>query len=270
MMNEFTERFKSKSNADLIKLLENPTNFQELAVAAASQEISNRNLSESEITVIKEELELARLSAEEEKEKKRAKLEGVSKHFYEILAMFNPFQFAVPTTERKVRAIAVVFMLISLFGLYGQWYVLHFLFDGNFGLDMETFGYVISLIALPGTTVLFALKRKAGWVLLVVYCAFSAGNTLNILFLTWDIEPLWITIFDHFLPPSIILFIVTVFFSGSIWLLYRADIKMYFELSKSTIVVTSLVAGLFGLWRLAASFARIFLMTGELLVLGWH
>ena len=44
-MNEFTERFKSKSNVELLNILDNPAEFQKLAVEAASSEISDRKLS---------------------------------------------------------------------------------------------------------------------------------------------------------------------------------------------------------------------------------
>ncbi|ANQ51690.1 hypothetical protein MY04_4352 [Flammeovirga sp. MY04] len=44
-MNEFKERYKSFSNIDLLRIIENKSEYQPIAIEAAEAEIEERNIS---------------------------------------------------------------------------------------------------------------------------------------------------------------------------------------------------------------------------------
>ncbi len=48
-LNEFAERYKEISNSELLEILENPLQYQALALEAAKSEFTTRQLSEQEI-----------------------------------------------------------------------------------------------------------------------------------------------------------------------------------------------------------------------------
>jgi hypothetical protein len=57
---EFNEKFKTYSNTDLLRVIENPDDYQYQAVETAKIIFSERQLSEKEIKIAKDELEIER------------------------------------------------------------------------------------------------------------------------------------------------------------------------------------------------------------------
>jgi hypothetical protein len=54
--NSFTEYYKTITNLELLEILENPDDYQPSAIEAAKNEISSRQLSDTEISEAKESL----------------------------------------------------------------------------------------------------------------------------------------------------------------------------------------------------------------------
>ena len=70
-MNDFTEKFKTYSNTDLLKIIESPDDYQPLAVETAKIIFSSRQLSEEDIENAKADLESQRQEKEIQTQKKR-------------------------------------------------------------------------------------------------------------------------------------------------------------------------------------------------------
>lgn len=86
-MNPFSERFKSNKNSELLNIIENPTNYQILAVEAAKDEIAMRQLSLKEITEAKVEID----HKVQQKEKYNEKLKSIENNIKAFLFLFYRF-----------------------------------------------------------------------------------------------------------------------------------------------------------------------------------
>jgi len=68
---EFSEKFKTFSNTDLLRVIENPNDYQCQAVETAKIIFSERQLSKMEIKITKDELEIERLEKSRKEQQKK-------------------------------------------------------------------------------------------------------------------------------------------------------------------------------------------------------
>ena len=113
--NDFSEYYKKISNTELLEILENPKNYQPLAIKAAMQEFSNRQLSDDEIN-------LARLPLIEKrrlKERKKQNRESIENNVKDTTAMLietlNPIQKERPGIDKTILLIELSFGFIFIF-----------------------------------------------------------------------------------------------------------------------------------------------------------
>lgn len=105
----FATLYKTISNAELLDILENPDDFQPLAVEAASIEFKKRNLSAAEIEIAKEILRGKTL----EKERQKENLKKIENSFRStgqtLLDTLNPIQEGTVNIEKTIRFIVISF-----------------------------------------------------------------------------------------------------------------------------------------------------------------
>ena len=176
--NDFSEYYKKISNTELLEILENPKNYQPLAIKAAMQEFSNRQLSDDEIN-------LARLPLIEKrrlKERKKQNRESIENNVKDTTAMLietlNPIQKERPGIDKTILLIELSFGFIFIFKIItNNWILLRSIkYLSRFPFSsLET---LFPVIILPIALLTFWKKKKIGWILLTVYLTFSATEAV--------------------------------------------------------------------------------------------
>lgn len=135
---EFAEKFKTYTNTELLRIIDNPDGYQPNAVETAKTIFSDRQLTEEEIKIAKDELEIERQEKSNKEQKKRA-VEDKFKNFGKsILDNVNPIQNETPTTEKTIKIISLLFGGLFLFQLYKEFGMISFMFtDSSAGWDFS-------------------------------------------------------------------------------------------------------------------------------------
>ena len=123
---EFDEKYKTYSNTELLRVIDNPEDYQQIAVETAKTIFSKRLLTEVEIKIAKDELEIERqekLNKEQEKSENKDKLMNIGKS---IIDTVNPIQNNTPTTEKTIKIITLLFGGLFLFQLYKEFWMIRF------------------------------------------------------------------------------------------------------------------------------------------------
>lgn len=160
-MNQFTERYKQKSNSELVKIINNSYDYQELAINTAKEELRNRGI--IDYNNIEQEINN----------------NTIEKNDYNS----NPIQdslklyFLDKSNEDKILiGICIVIIPWSLFMLYAAFSLLKFTFaNGRYG------GLIfIAFLILPTiSTILFTRKIKFGWILISFLFTYSVVESIT-------------------------------------------------------------------------------------------
>ena len=248
---EFDEKFKTYSNTDLLRVIENPNDYQSQAVETAKTIFSDRQLSEMEIKIARDELEFERqekLSKEQQKRAVENKVKNVGKSIFDHI---NPIQKETPTSEKTIRIISILFGGLFLFHLYKEFGMLRFMFTDSYAeWDFSMVLYFLPLIVIPTATILFYMRKKIGWLLLTIFLAYSAVSAIGLFILTINMKPSGIGALDNLFPQILPLTYILgfVFFTGIIWVISREKIRTIYSISKWTMIltvaITALIVGL--------------------------
>lgn len=130
-MNDFTEKFKTYSNTDLLKIIQNPDDYQPLAVETAKTIFTSRQLSEEDIENAKAELESQRQDKEIQTQKKKDLENKVKNIADSLLETLNPIYTDTPTTDKIIKIICIVFGGLFLFQVYTEFGMLSFMFTDS-------------------------------------------------------------------------------------------------------------------------------------------
>jgi len=256
-MKEYTERYKKLSTSDLLRVIENPSDFKPQAVEAAESELKQRNLSSQEIEEVKKDFELARQEKDRQKEKideAEEKLKSLGSSFFNLI---NPIQAEVPSAERQIKSLALLFGLIAIFQWYKEFGLVKFMLSEDpIAWDLSMFEYFLPLILLPIALILFWLRKKSGWILMAIYFTYSAVSAAGLIILTWNLEGSAIPALDDLLPQSSpISHIVTcLFFGAALWVLNQKKIRDHYNISKQGSIVTLVITAAFSLLFIAQFF----------------
>lgn len=245
-LNPFTERYKQATNTELQRIIENSDDYQPLAVEAAKAEIESRKLTDSELHAVKEELRLERIDSEQKELKKQEKINKVKNLANRALDNLNPIQEAPVKTDKLINLISILFGGLALYQIIKEFGMLKFMFSSLGEWDSSMVLYFLPKVLLPIALILFWFHKKLGWVLLSFYLCFSALNSLNIISITWKTQLTGNAALDNLFPvTSPIVFIMTfVFFTGTLWVINRQDMRETFRVDKKTRIGT-LVASIF-------------------------
>lgn len=245
-MNEFTERFKSKSNVELLNILDNPTAFQKLAIEAASSEISDRDLSDDELNAAKEEL-LTQKRAEEEKiDRKKEKERKIFETVSPVLELFNPVQKNEVNSEKLINGISLAFLCVWGYQLFKNFALIQYIFtSGDSGWDFSLITFFLPIMYLPFMIYLFWKKKSTGWILLSIYLTYSAVNTIGLLIMSINSEPSDIPALDSLFPttPAITYILTLIFYCGILWTIGKEHIRNNFKVNRRTMYLTNGITG---------------------------
>ena len=248
---DFNEKFKTYSNTQLLRIIDNPDGYQPNAVETAKSIFSERQLSEDDIKIAKDELKTEREEIQKE-EQKKIEIESKLRNFGKtILDNVNPIQKETPTSEKTIKIISLLLGGLFLFQFYKALGMIRFIFTASSAAwDISMVLYFLPLIVIPTATILFYKRKKFGWLLLTIFLTYSAVSEFGMFILTIKMEPFGFTALDNIFPQtSPIIYIWSfIFFAGTIWAISTENVRSIYSVSKQTmtltIVVTALTVGL--------------------------
>ena len=248
--NDFSDYYKTISNTELLTILDNPSEYQPLAIEAAKKEFTNRQLSDTEIKIAKETL----LAKQLEKEKKivkikaiEAKVKNASNTFVDTL---NPIQTGTPNTDKLIRIITFVFGGLFLYQVISDFRMLSLMLKDIARFDISSFFYFFPFVILPIATLTFWRKKTFGWILLVFFVTYSAVGIFWMFIESFNRRSSGLTGFDNLFPrPSPITYVIQLlFFGGTLYVLCKPNIKEVFKIETPKMIATIIISGLLTLF----------------------
>ena len=238
--NDFSKYYKTISNTELLNILENQSDYQPSAVEAAKKEFLERQLSDAEIKEAKEPLIAKQIEKEKQKEKVKAIEDKVRETGHTILETLNPIQPDIPSTEKIIRLIVIIFGGIFLYQFIKDFRT-HLAYIKDIPrFPFESILYLLPLILLPVATFTFWKRMTIGWTLLIAFLTYSVSNALVALFysLTWRSSGSFGL--DNLFPrPSPITYILQLgFLIAAIVVLCKANIRQVFSIKEQRIAPT--------------------------------
>jgi hypothetical protein len=176
-MNEFAERYKKTSTSDLLRIINNPSEYQPLALEAATAEIANRQLTPEQLREAQAELEADQLRIEQSQATQRAMEEKVTAWSATVTDAVNPYQTGPITTDRQIQAISIFFLVLALYYIYTLYDFAGFLlFDDAAEFDPSLVLYFLPLVITPLAAFFFWQRKKIGWILVTIYLTYVSAS----------------------------------------------------------------------------------------------
>jgi hypothetical protein len=246
-VNQFSERYKSLSNSELMEILERKNDYQPLAVKSAQIELNNRQLTGEQFAWAKWEFE-SRQKEEISKGENASAIEDKIKTIgLSILSSLNPIQAQTPTTNKLINIICIVFSCLFIYKTGKNFDTIKFLLEESTDFDLSSFLYLLPIVLLPVSVILFWLKKRLGWFLLSVYLASTVvGAIFTIYFeLKWNSNDT--PGFHTLVPPMtpLVHVFTFLFYGGMLWVTCKENIREVYFISKRTMLITMvMVVGL--------------------------
>ena len=234
--NEFSDYYKTISNTELLNILANSRDYQLLAIEAAKKELADRNLSESEIKGAKEQL----IAQKSEKGKAKTIEDKVRQSGHTLIETLNPVQSGIPSTEKTIRFIVIVFGGIFLYQFIKDFRTYIAFIKDIPRFPQESILYLLPLILLPIAIFTFWKKMKVGWILLMAFLTFTATNAFLTLFEAFTLSSSSFSGFGNLFPrPSPITYILQLgFLIAVIVVLCKSNIRQVFAINERQIAPT--------------------------------
>lgn len=234
-MSDFFERYNNLNNLELIKIIENPKDYQPVAVETARKILISRQVSAEEISDAK--AELARQNQEKNLQtEKKKELENKVKNFgASVVETIHPIQVTAPTVDRTILIISIVLAAISLKTLFSEFRMLFYILsDSGMSLDFSVLLYLVPILLLPFATVLFWLRKKAGWWILAMYFTFNASSAISSFLMQLSFEPSGYSPLDNVFQPTSIVTIIwgLIFNGGLLYVICKENIRAVYTIDK--------------------------------------
>lgn len=244
----FLEKYKTYSNLDLYKIIVNPDDYQPIAVEAAKSIFEQRQIGQEELERIELEYQIQKQVEDTEKQKKVAVENKVKTFAIKLFDSINPFQRKAPTPTKLVNLIGAIFLGIATYSLIRNFDFIRFLLttDGALEfLDISFIFFILSVLIVPVAGLLFILKKKIGWTLLVIHLIYSvvAGIASIITYFQFGEETN--SLFLHIIPqisPNTFTFRL-LFDLGVLIVICKKNIRDIFNVDKMYLITT---LGVFG------------------------
>ncbi|MDQ8004017.1 MAG: hypothetical protein REI64_04390 [Pedobacter sp.] len=198
--NNFTELYKTWTIDKLLDIIDNPNDYQSLAVESAKLELERRQLT-------KEELETAQ-AVQKEKQREKADKSQNTKDIEDkfksiglsVVDKLNPIQKETPTTDKQIKFISFFVGGLFLFQLFKEFNTLtyFFVYDGNW--DMSMLSYLLFFFILPTGGISFWLRKTFGWMLLTFYFSYTTIAAILLLSSQLNTEKTNSVALDKLLP----------------------------------------------------------------------
>jgi hypothetical protein len=240
-MSEYTELYKKLSLSELLKIQAESHKYKPVAVETAIKEIERRNLSAEDILEAHLYIENKNNTKKVEAEKRKIKKEKLKKSAFTFLETISPIQNGIRTPEKIIRLITILFAIIAIYKIYNEFWFLRFMFtDGLSKWDLSTIAYMLELILLPITVILFWKRKRIGWILLALLLTSSAMSAIELFFYNFNRKPSSFPGLNKLFPVVSPMVYVTafIFHSASLWLICKKNVSSIFKVSEQTVFLS--------------------------------
>jgi len=244
-MNQFAERYKTFTNAQLIRIIDNQIEYQQLAIEAAENELAQRQLTDEEIEILKIANEVQEHDKQMQNAKKRAFEEKVKDLSFSITDRLNPIRTTTLSTNQVINRISIAFGLLFLFQAFTQIGLIGFILtDSHSKWDFSVVVYLLPVLVLPVATFLFWRQKKYGWILLFIFLIYSVLTTIVSFILDFRSQHSGVEVIDNLFPvTSPATYLVRIFLFGAcLWLICKNNIREVYTINKQTILITAGIA----------------------------
>ncbi len=238
--NNFSEYYKTISDTELLSILDNPDDYQSVAVEAAKAEFSNRQLSDIEIQEARQPLIAKQIQKEKEREKVKVVETKIKAAGHTFIDTINPIQSGIPSTEKTIRLIVIIFG-----GIFLYQFITGFRENLAYIKDIPRFPFesimtLLPQVLLPVATIAFWKRKTFGWILLTVFLTFSAVGAIWLLFQSFNWKPSGFAGLDNLFPrPSPTTYIIQLLFLvGTIYVLSKTNIREVYSIDKQKMGAT--------------------------------
>jgi hypothetical protein len=239
--NNFSEYYKTISNAELLAILDTPEDYQPDAIEAARFELMNRQLTEVEII----EANQINLSIQEKKvnqyEKEAAIKNKVKNTWTIFIETLNPIQTGIQTAEKIIRFILVVYGLYYLYFLITTYPALPGFFRD---LTLSPLGGFLELLPFwvwPLALLLFWKRKRAGWIMFTFYLGLTSLFIITeLISLTIGNQPKY-EVFEEYTNPPISSLIQLLMLAATFYMLCKPLIRNEFSVNKDKVFYIMLV-----------------------------
>lgn len=238
--NNFSTLYKTWAADKLLDIVDNPGDYQPLAVKAAQFELDSRQLTKEQRANAKAEQDLRRKDKANEQQQIKGIENKVKSVGSSLVDTFNLIQKDTPTTDRSIKLISFFIGGLFLYQLYKEFDILRFTFTndgGNWGFSMAL--YFLPLIILPATGLLFWFRKKIGWTLAAIYFSYTAAGAIPMFIMELDRKPTGVPVLDTLFPTiSPTVYIGTLLlFGGLTWTLCREKMREVYQADKKTMFI---------------------------------
>lgn len=248
---DFRALYKTISHTELLSILENHADYLPIAIDAAKAELADRHLTENEISEAKQPIVSIQVKKEKQAEKIKAIESKLKSTGNSIIDTLNPIQEGLPTTEKTIRYIVLVFGLLILYYL-----VTEARNTREYLRDFDQIPLAIILLIFPiiisPVAIFFFWKRKTlGWVLLTILATFSIVTILFELYyiITWETPRYSFLVNEFSRPDPIAPILRLVFFGATLFVICKPTIREIFSVTQqkkiATIRATAIITFLF-------------------------
>lgn len=238
--NDFTEYYKTISNAEVLGIIDNPSDYQPMAVEAARNEFLNRKLSNAEVKEARQELIAKQVGKQKQKEKLKVIEAKLKSSGQRLIDAINPIQTGISSTEKTIRIIVIVFASLFLYKSI-EYFKIHLIYIKDIPrFPLVSILYLLPQILLPISIFIFWKRKTIGWILLTIYLTFSVVGAAGSLIQSFLWQPSDSLIFDNLFPrPSSTPYVIQlIFLIVSMYALCKKNIREAFTVDNQKMNTT--------------------------------
>ncbi len=174
--NQFTDTYRRLPDEKLINILENPKDYQPLAIETAKFELANRGLSETQISEIKKTIADVKNRLVDEELKRKEKIARARNTADKTLSILDPLVEKTP--DRSIKLISLALGLLALGKIISNFSLTGIMMEDSSEWDFSTAFYFLDLLFLPIAIIPFWKKRKIGLTLLSIWLLYIAISSI--------------------------------------------------------------------------------------------
>ncbi|GHV38681.1 hypothetical protein FACS1894179_02460 [Bacteroidia bacterium] len=238
--NNFTTLYKAWTTDKLLDIVDNPSDYQPLAVETARLELDSRQLTQEQIAAAKAEQDLRR----QDKASKQQKVKDIEDKFksvgFSLTDTFNTIQKDTPITDKLIKLISLFIGGLFLYQLYKEFGMFKFMFtDDGEKWDFSMVLYFAPFIVLPTAGLLFLFRKKIGWTLATIYFSYTAAGAIPLFIMELNRKLTGALALDTLFPAaSPTVYIGTLLlFGGLTWTLCKENMREVYQVDKKSMFI---------------------------------
>lgn len=239
-MNQFAERYKKLSNADLLKITDNPGDYQPLAIEAAEDELAMRHLSEDDLLTAREE-NGEQMHEQQKKADRINTIKDTAKNkVFTAIDTLNPMLEEKPSTNRIILWISILMGILFIYSVYMQYGPLVYMFRYNpRGWSFRIIIYFLRNLIVPVAAVLFAMRKKWGWIILSMYFTYLGLNTIGLFSFAIKNSRDQSSPLNGLAPATQVSSLLgwAIFNVGCLYFIYKKDVRELYRINMQAIMI---------------------------------